>query len=76
MKGFTTRDAVLLGAGAVIALLLFGGSLASLAPLLFLGGCLLMHVFMMRSMDHGGDGHAGHESGIGPERERIEQDPR
>ena len=79
MKGFTVRDGVLLGAGVVIALLFFGGSLASLTPLLFLGGCLLMHVFMMRGMDHGGShaGHDGHsESGVGPARERIERDPR
>jgi hypothetical protein len=75
MKGFKTRDAVLLGAGAVLALLLFGGSLASLTPLLFLGGCLLMHVFMMRGMDHG-SGHAGHDTSPGPDRERIERDPR
>ena len=76
MKGFTARDAVLLGAGAALALLVFGGSLASLAPLLFLGGCVLMHVFMMRGMGHGGAGHTAHEGGIGPDREQIEQDPR
>jgi hypothetical protein len=61
MTGFKLRDAVLLGAGVLLALVLFGGSLASLAPLLLVGGCLLMHVFMMRGMDHGG-GHGGHTS--------------
>ena len=72
MKGFKTRDAVLLGAGAVLALLLFGGSLASLTPLLFLGGCLLMHVFMMQGMDHGG--HGGH--GTANEDERTDREIR
>lgn len=58
MHGFRVRDAVLLGTGVLIALVLFGGSFASLLPLLLIGGCLLMHLFMMNGMDHGG--HGGH----------------
>lgn len=62
MNGFKARDAVLLGAGAVIALLLFGAPFATLGPLLLIGGCLLMHVFMMRGMSHGGhDDHDDHD---------------
>ena len=74
MNGFKARDAVLLGAGAVIALLLLGAPLATLGPLLFLGGCVLMHVFMMKGMGHGGHGGHGGEEDV--DRERVERERR
>lgn len=72
MRGFQARDGILVGAGVLIALLLFGGSFASLAPLLLIGGCLLMHVFMMQGMDHGG--HGGH--GTANEDDRTDREIR
>lgn len=55
------RWAQILGAAAVVlgALLAVGVPLASLLPLLAVGGCLGMHLFMGHGMSHGG-GHAGH----------------
>jgi hypothetical protein len=50
--------------GAVVgfgALLAVGVPLATLTPLVFLGGCLGMHLFMGHGMSHGG-GHGSHDS--------------
>jgi hypothetical protein len=35
--------------------------LATLTPLVFLGGCLSMHLFMGHGMSHG-EGHGSHDS--------------
>lgn len=43
------------------ALLVVGVPLATLTPLLALGGCLGMHLFMGHDMSHGG-GHGTHDS--------------
>ncbi len=58
------------GAGVVIgALLAVGVPLATLTPLLLLGGCLSMHLFMGHGMSHG-EGHGQHgttgAAGAGP----------
>ncbi len=58
------------GAGVVIGgLLAVGVPLATLTPLLLLGGCLSMHLFMGHGMSHG-EGHGQHETtgaaGAGP----------
>lgn len=45
-----------LGFGALVAI---GVPLATLTPLVFLGGCLGMHLFMGHGMSHGGD-HGAH----------------
>jgi hypothetical protein len=45
-----------IGFGALLAV---GVPLATLTPLLFLGGCLSMHLFMGHGMNHGG-GHGSH----------------
>jgi hypothetical protein len=50
--------------GAVVgfgALLAVGVPLATLTPLVFLGGCLSMHLFMGHGMSHGG-AHGSHDS--------------
>lgn len=47
-----------LGFGALLAV---GVPLATLTPLVFLGGCLGMHLFMGHDMSHGG-GHGSHDS--------------
>ena len=57
------RSAKIIG-GAVVglgALLAVGVPLATLTPLVFLGGCLSMHLFMGHGMSHGG-GHGSHEN--------------
>jgi hypothetical protein len=55
------RWARILGAVAVLlgALLAVGVPFASFAPLLAVGGCLVMHLLMGHGTSHGG-GHAGH----------------
>jgi hypothetical protein len=45
--------AVVFGLGFLLAI---GVPLATLTPLLFLGGCLGMHLFMGHDMSHGGHG--------------------
>lgn len=52
------RAQVLVGAVIVGALLAIGVPLASLVPLLALGGCVGMHVFMGHGISHG-SAHAG-----------------
>jgi hypothetical protein len=47
-----------IGFGALLAV---GVPLATLTPLIFLGGCLSMHLFMGHGMSHDG-GHGSHES--------------
>jgi hypothetical protein len=58
------RNVKIIG-GAVVgvgALLAVGVPFATLTPLLALGGCLGMHLFMGHDMSHGG-GHGSHDSG-------------
>jgi len=57
------RNVKIIGGAAVGfgALLAVGVPLATLTPLLALGGCLSMHLFMGHSMGHGG-GHGSHDS--------------
>ncbi len=51
------------GAGVVVGgLLVIGVPIATLTPLLFLGGCLSMHLFM----GHGQHGTAGDTTAAGP----------
>jgi hypothetical protein len=50
-----------IGFGALLAV---GIPLATLTPLLFLGGCMSMHLFMGHDMSHGG-GHGSHASNGG-----------
>ncbi len=50
--------------GAIVglgALLAVGVPLATLTPLVFLGGCLSMHLFMGHGMSHG-EGHGSHSA--------------
>lgn len=57
------RNVKIIG-GAVVgfgALLAVGVPLATLTPLVFLGGCLSMHLFMGHGMSHG-SGHGSHDS--------------
>lgn len=56
------RNAKIIGGSAVGlgALLSLGVPLATLTPLVFLGGCLGMHLFMGHGMSHGG-GHGSHD---------------
>lgn len=60
------RNVKIIG-GAVVglgALLALGVPLATLTPLVFLGGCLGMHLFMGHGMSHGGV-HASHDTNGG-----------
>jgi hypothetical protein len=55
------RPVRIIGGGAIGlgALLAVGVPLATLTPLVFLGGCLSMHLFMGHGMSHGGE-HGQH----------------
>jgi hypothetical protein len=57
------RTVKIIGGAAVGfgALLAVGVPLATLTPLVFLGGCLSMHLFMGHGMSHGG-AHGSHDS--------------
>jgi hypothetical protein len=56
------RNAKILGGGVIGigALLAFGVPLVTLYPLIMLGGCLSMHLFMGHGMNHGG-AHGSHQ---------------
>ena len=74
MFGIRTRDAALVAAGALAAAVAAGVPLGTLVPLLAVGGCLLMHVVMMRHMGHRSHGSGG-RAPVGPQplRELEEQ---
>jgi Protein of unknown function (DUF2933) len=70
------RPAKIIG-GAVVglgALLAVGVPLATLTPLVFLGGCLSMHLFMGHGMSHGG-GHGSHDANGGAPGYGSAEDP-
>jgi len=63
-----------IGFGALLAV---GVPLATLTPLLFLGGCLSMHLFMGHGMNHGGgDGSHGTAAGAAGARPADDTSPR
>jgi hypothetical protein len=57
------RSAKIIGSAVIGlgALLAVGVPLATLTPLVFLGGCLSMHLFMGHGMSHGGE-HGSHSA--------------
>lgn len=54
MHGTNTRSLAYVAIGVLATLAILQVPLATVLPLLLIGGCLLMHVFMMRGMHHGG----------------------
>lgn len=74
MHGVRTRDVALVAAGALAAAVVAGVPLGSLVPLLAVGGCLLMHLVMMRHMGHRSHGsEGGAPAGPPPAPEDAEQ---
>jgi hypothetical protein len=60
------RNAKIIGAAVIgiVALLAAGVPLVTLYPLILLGGCLGMHLFMGHGMNHGG-AHGSHQPNEG-----------